>query len=318
MLSAATGFSDLEDGLRMAPDAIVPAASIGKTFVSAWALGLVQESRLQLDAPISGWLSAEPWFARLPNGGQITVRMLLDQSSGLVDHAWAPEWLTNYFAKTRDDPDHLFPPAELVSYVLDKKPLFPAGQGYNYSDTNYVLAGMIFEKITGRAYLDEIGERFIRPLGLTRTVGNRRAYPGLANGYLREKNTFGIPEKSFVDGRIFIDPAVEFTGGGVMSCAPDLARWAEALYQGRALPQPYLDELLRPNRFSDRPGVQYALGCNIVQTRHGVALGHSGTMPYYGSVMAYLPDRKLAVAIVANRTTFDRKAAVERLVSAIT
>lgn len=316
IFTLATGQADREAGQAMPTDAVMPAASIGKTFVSAWALALEQEGRLDLDAPISRWLGQEPWFARLPNGPEITTRMLLNHSSGLIDHAWTQEWLVNYFGKTKADPDHIFPPAELVSYALDRKPLFAAGKGYAYSDTNYVLAGMIFEKITGRAYIDEIRDRFWTPLGLTRVVGNARRAPGLVNGYLMEKNELGIPEKSFVDGAIFTNPNVEFTGGGVMSTSGDLARWAMALYGGKALPKPYLDELVAPNPAQKPSGSRYGLGVTMVETKVGAALGHSGTMPYYGSMMAYLPDRHMAVAIMANRMTFDRKAALEALVAA--
>lgn len=317
LISVATGFADREKKVLMTVDAVMPAASIGKTFVSAWGLALERQGRIDLDTPIAQWFGEEGWFARLPNGPDITVRMLLNHSSGLIDHAWTAAWLKDYFETSARDPDHHFPPEQLVGYALDQKPLFAAGQGYSYSDTNYVLAGMILERVSGKSYIEAIDALFWKPLGLKHMVGNARCAPGLVNGYLMEENTLGIPEKSFVDGAIFTNPAVEFTGGGVMSTATDLARWVSLLYQERAFPAPYLAELLTPNPATIGKPARYGLGVNIVDTAFGAAWGHGGTMPYYGSMAAYFPERKIAVAIMANRTDFDRKVAVEALVSAL-
>lgn len=317
VVTVASGYADIEAGQPMSPDALMPAASIGKTFVSAWALALEQEGRLDLDAPISRWFAARPWFARLPNGPAITVRMLLTHTSGLIDHAWNPAYLSDFFARTKGDPDNIFTPEELVGYVLDRKPLFAAGRGYNYSDTNYILAGLIFEQVAGATYYDEIRRRFFTPLGLTETVSSdRRRYPRLVNGYLREKTPLLLPEKSFVDGAMFVNPGVEFTGGGVMSTSGDLVRWGRALYSGRALPKPYLNELIATPAIPAHEDGAYGLGVTVRDLpKIGRVWGHSGTMPYYSSVMAYVPDRQIAVAMMANRTRFDRAPALIGLIA---
>ncbi len=171
--------------------------------------------------------------------------------------------------------------------------------------------------MSGASYYDEIRRRFFIPLGLTETVSSdRRSYPRLVNGYLREKNDLGLPEKSFVDGAMFVNPGVEFTGGGVMSTSGNLVRWARALYTGRALPKPYLDELLATPAIPPHEDGRYGLGVTIRDLPNiGRAWGHSGTMPYYGSVMAYFPDRRLAVGVMANRTRFDRPAALAGVVA---
>lgn len=317
IIEVATGFADHEAGIAMPVNAVMPAASIGKTFVSAWGLALEREGKINLDEPISHWFANETWFDKLPNGSTVTVRMLLNHSSGLIDHAWSPAWLKDYFETSAKEPDHVFPPEHLVSYVLDQEPLFAAGQGYSYSDTNYVLAGMIFERVSGHTYIDAIDALFWKPFGLAHMTGNARRAPNLVNGYLMEENSLGIPERSFADGAIFSNPAVEFTGGGVMSTSADLARWASILYQERALSAPYLEEMLKPNAATMEQPARYALGTNIVDTDVGTVWGHGGTMPYYGSTMAYLPTQKLSVAIMTNRTNFDRKSAIETLLRAV-
>ncbi|MEW5684015.1 MAG: serine hydrolase domain-containing protein [Pseudomonadota bacterium] len=314
----ASGFANIEAGQRMPADALMPAASIGKTFVAAWALALEREGKVDLDAPISRWFGAKPWFARLPNGPAITIRMLLNHTSGLIDHAWNPAYLQAFFARTKSDPDNIFTPEELVAFVLDRPPLFVAGKGYNYSDTNFILAGMIFEQAAGAGYYDEIRRRFFQPLGLARTVSSdRRSYPGLVNGYLREADGMGLPETSFVDGALFVNPGVEFTGGGVMSTSGDLVRWGRALFGGRAVNGPYLPELLATPDIPPHKDGKYGLGVMIRKVPGlGLSWGHSGTMPYYGSVLAHVPARRLTLAIMVNRNRFDRAPALAALARA--
>lgn len=314
----ACGFADVEAGQAMPVDALMPAASIGKTFVAAWALALVQEGRIDLDAPISRWFEMRPWFGRLPNGPAITVRMLLNHTSGLIDHAWNPAYLKAFFARTTVDPDDIFTPEELVAFVLDRPPLFAPGKGYNYSDTNFILAGLILEQVAGAGYYDEIRRRFFQPQGLSNTVSSdRRRQPGLVNGYLREAEGMGLPEKSFVDGALFVNPGVEFTGGGVMSTAGDLVRWGRALFEGRALAGAYLPQLVATPAVPPHDDGAYGLGVMIRKIPGlGLTWGHSGTMPYYSSVLAHVPRRRLTMAVMANRTRFDRAPALVALARA--
>jgi D-alanyl-D-alanine carboxypeptidase len=148
LISVSTGLADVEHKTALRPNDLMLAGSTGKTFASAVILLAIQERKLSLDDRVEKWLGSEPWYPRLPNAHDLTLRMLMNHSSGIAEHVLDPQFL----AALHHDPDKIWKPAELVAYILDKPPLFPAGQGWSYADTNYILAAMVFEKATGRRY----------------------------------------------------------------------------------------------------------------------------------------------------------------------
>lgn len=304
VLTLATGLSDVEAGVPTAADMVMPAGSIGKTFVSAVALSLVNEELLDLDAPISTWLGDEPWFRRLPNGRDITLRRLLNHSSGLVDHVQQEEFQRVIRGIVRGpDRDRILTPRELIAFVLDQDPLFAPGEGYSYTDTGYILVGLILEKVGGRPYDSLLQERLLGPLELTRTrPQDRRSVPRLAQGYARQSDVFGLSGAVLEDGTLPFHPQTEWTGGGLYSNARDLARWAQILYQGRAIDGPYLDVLLGSVAPVERddPRQSYGLGVDIFEGPLGPSYGHDGFFPGYNSKMAFYPDHGVAVAMQVN------------------
>src|SRR4051794_17131620 len=159
----ATGFSDTERHVRMRPSSRMLSGSTGKTFVAATALALAQEGVLRLDDPVKVWLSDRPWFSRLPNHDRITLRQLLTHSSGVPDHVYMKSFAADV-AKTWKLPGQQHPPEALIAYVLDAPPLFEPGKGYHYSDTGYLLVGLIIEKASGHSYYSEVERRFLTPL----------------------------------------------------------------------------------------------------------------------------------------------------------
>jgi D-alanyl-D-alanine carboxypeptidase len=303
-VACAAGYSDKEAKTPMRADARMLSGSVGKTFVAAVAISLAQEGKLGLDDKISKWLGKEDWFGRLPNGKDITLRQLLTHSSGLRDHVYDPAFVKDVHERVageNPDPDFYFKPRELVGFILDKKPLFPAGKGYSYSDTGYILAGMIIEKSSGGAYYGELKKRILDPLKLSRTVpANRLDIPGLAAGYLSTDNPLGLPSKTLADGKMRFNPANEWTGGGLASNPLDLVRWAKALYEGKALKKPYLEDLLSSGfKGKDAKG-RYGLGVAIMQTSMGPVYGHGGWFPGYLTALFYFPAQKVALSMQVN------------------
>src|SRR5919206_967534 len=146
----AVGFSDRETKRAMTPTDRMPAGSVGKTFAAATALQLVKEGKIRLADKIEKYLGREPWFPRLPNAKDITVRQLMNHTSGLVRYEFKEQFTKDLTA----NPEKSWKPAELVAYLLDEKPPFVAGEGWDYSDTNYIVLGMIIEKVTGRKFYD--------------------------------------------------------------------------------------------------------------------------------------------------------------------
>jgi len=306
--AAATGWADREARAPMTPDARMLSGSTGKSFVAAVAVSLAQGGQLDLDAPIARCLGDRPWFHRLPNAEALTLRLLLRHQSGLRDHIRSDAFrrAAQRRMQTRG-PDAAFRPEELVQYVLDTDPLFPAGDGYHYSDTNYILAGLLIEQATGRDYYDVLRRRILDPLGLTRTApATRRDLPGLVPGYNQGEAPFGLPPTVTTEGVLLYNPATEWTGGGLVTNSQDLARWAKVLYEGEAMPGDYRDTLLDavPKDSTQQvrygPDVRYGLGVTIRSTDLGTAYGHRGWPPGYLSIFEYYPEHDVAVALQVN------------------
>jgi D-alanyl-D-alanine carboxypeptidase len=316
LVRVSTGFSDLELHTPMPRDAVMPAGSIGKQFLAMMALALEHDGRVDLDVPIGRWLSDRPWFARVPNASALTLRMLLAHRAGLPDHRDDPRFhadVKQRFARRPYDPDFRLTPEELIGYILDAPPLFAPGAGFKYSETGYILAGVALERACGCVYYDELVQRFLKPLKLTATApATGRVHARLVQGYIGSR----IPEfpgRTLEHGKLRFSPATEWTGGGLFSSAGDLARWSALLYEGRAAPWPYLDELLAgaggtsmprtPGEAAGRPAPSvdsYGLGVRIWSTELGPAYGHGGEFPGYFSFAIYFVKYRTAVALQTN------------------
>ncbi len=293
-----TGYSDREAKTQMKPSDLMLQGSVGKTYAAALAMQLVKEGKIKLDERIETYLGREKWFTRLPNAKEITVRMLMNHTSGLVRYEFKDEFTKDLTANV----DKVWKPEELIAYIFDTKAPFEAGKGWDYSDTNYIVLGMIIEKVTGKRYYDLVRKRILQPLKLRNTVpSDSRTIIGLAQGYAGEGNPFGGTDAMIVGGKFAINPQFEWTGGGMASTTEDLARWAKAMYEGRAFDAGMLPEMLTgtPAPMLGKEA-KYGLGVIIRPTAFGTSYGHSGFFPGYITEMIYFPEHKIALAIQVN------------------
>ncbi|MFK4087831.1 serine hydrolase domain-containing protein [Kribbella sp. NPDC020789] len=263
--------------------------SITKTVTATVTLQLVAEGKLKLDAPVAGYLP------RLGLDPRITTRMLLQHTSGLFaytgevydDGTIVPgipvtgqEWVDNRF--------HRYTPEELVRLALSKPPRFAPGTDQNYSNTNYTVALLLIEKLTGHSYADEVRRRIIRPLGLTGTVvpGNRTELPGPhAHGYYRYTDN---GETKLVD--VSRQNMSLLAGAGDMiSTTKDLRTFISALMSGKLLPAPLLAQMRDPHG-----KLNYGLGLfvqDLGPSCGGIVYQHNGSPPAgYGALMYSSPD----------------------------
>lgn len=294
----AVGYSDLESKTAMKPGDAMLAGSVGKTFAAAVALQLAAEGKIELDARIERYLGSEAWFGRLPNAGSITVRQLMNHTSGLVRY----EFNQKFLADLKASPDKTWRPDELIAYLFGSKAPFEAGKGWDYSDTNYIVLGMIIEKVSGMRYYELARKKLLKPLKLKRTFPqNKRRLKGLVQGYAGEGNEFTGSDKVLSNGVFAINPQFEWTGGGMVSNAGDLARWAIGFYEGRAFDRSLLSEALNgvaaPLLGRD---ARYGLGVIVRPTAIGTSYGHSGFFPGYMTDMMYFPEHRIAVAVQVN------------------
>jgi len=294
----AVGYSDRAAKTPMKPNDRMLAGSTGKTFAAATALQLVKEGKIGLDDKVEKYLGSEQWFSRLPNANDITVRQLMNHTSGLVRYEFKDTFTKDLTA----NPEKVWKPTELLSYIFDEKDSFEAGKGWDYSDTNYIVLGMIIEKVTGKKFYDEANKRVIKHLKLKGTIPqDGLKIDGVVQGYAGANNPFGGKDEMIQNGKFAINPQFEWTGGGWASTSEDLARWAKMYFEGKAfdaslLPQ-MLDGVAAPMLGRE---TKYGLCVIIRQTAAGKTYGHSGFFPGYMTDMMYFPEQRIAIAVQTN------------------
>jgi len=303
VITAATGFADIEAARAMTPETRMLAASIGKTFVAATVLALESDGLLARSDLLSDHLGDRAWFGSLPNASTITIGHLLRHEAGLPDHPNMPTFQSAAAARFAVG-DAAFSPAELLGFVVGEAPRFKPGAGWAYSDTGYILLGLVIEKVTGQTYYEVVQRRFLDPLGLDRTApSDRRDIPGLAVGYTVPGNPFGLPPRTAdADGALLWDPGVEWTGGGLASTSRDLARWGHVLYGGAAMDASYLERLLDTVPVApDAPDIRYGAGVAVyAETPRGTVYGHGGWIPGYVSSLRHYTDLGVTIAFQIN------------------
>lgn len=296
LVRAHAGVADRTTKAPMDDDGLLLLGSTGKTLFAALAMQLVREGKLDLDAKVATWFAKEAWYARVPNAQHVTIRHLLMHRSGIMRYEFAPEFVQRLLA----EPDHRFTPREELAFVLDKEPAFEAGKGFEYSDTNYVLLGLVLEQITGKPCYDAIRERFLQPLGLRGLVPSvGRKIPGLLQGHAGDRNEFGGRDAMLVDGQLPFDAGFEGAGGGFAGNAGDLARWGRALYGGDVL-KDVRDLVVAGEPAPLGKQARYGLGCIVAPSPHGPAWGHRGFFPGWLSELRHYPERGVTVAVIVN------------------
>ncbi|MFI6603642.1 serine hydrolase domain-containing protein [Nonomuraea sp. NPDC050536] len=280
--------------------------SVNKPLTATLVLQLVAEGKIGLDDPVADYLP------KLGLDQRITVRMMLQHTSGLfnytgdfdADGKWetgipgmGKEWLDNRF--------HSYQPEELVRLALSKPARFEPGTDQRYANTNYTLALLLIEKVTGRSYAKEMERRILRPLGMRGTVvlGDRTQLPGPhAHGYLRYQDDAG--QWKVVDVSRQNDSLLA-GAGALISTTQDLQTFISALLGGKLLPAPLLAEMRKPYG-----KLGYGLGLwvqDLGPNCGGIVYQHNGSPPAgYGTLMYSSPDGKKT--LTASLTTGDAAA----------
>lgn len=298
--SIVSGFGDKEKQKPLQVNDRFLQGSVGKTYVAAIALQLVKDRKINLDYKVSHYLGDLDWYKRIPNAADITVRMLMNHTSGVMRYEFKDAFTKDLSA----NPDKHWLPEELLAYIIDEKASFPAGSDWEYSDSNFILLGMIIEEVTGKEYYDLLQKQILDPYKLKNTFpSDNRKLKGLATGYAGPDNPFGGKDKVIgEDGLFIINPQFEWTGGGVYSTTADLAAWGSLLYNGRVIDTATMIWYATPAKLGKN--TRYGLGVIVRQTSLGPAYGHSGYFPGYLTEMLYFPANGMCIAIQANSSDF--------------
>lgn len=297
------GYADLESEAEMTPQARLLSGSIGKTYVAAAAHKLMLAGKLDFDHLAISFFPGEAWFKRIPNAETISVRQLLRHQSGIARHVFKPSFLPDCYGQ----PDKVWKPKELLSYIFDDEAMFPAGEDWAYADTNFVVLGMIIEKQSGMAFYDYVQQNFLSPLGLKDTLpSDSRKVQGLVQGYIKDFQFEGGPSRTLEDGVFFFNPQFEWCGGGYASSSMDLARWAHLLYGGQAMQGDYLTTMLDGVEAKLGPGKRYGHGVMLIDSELGPEAGHDGIMMGYTATVGHLLEQNLTFCLMLN--TDDQRA----------
>ena len=279
LLARGYGEADVEDHVPAADSTIYQSGSVGKQFTAALVVRLAGEGRLGLDDWIAKWLPEGP-----PGWRRITIRQLLTHTSGIPDYA---DSTLDY---RRD-----YTEAELVRLAASLPPLFQPGERWSYSNTGYLLLGVIIHRLTGTFYGDLLRSQVFEPLGMrtARIISESAIVPNRADGY------------RLVDGRLehqeWVAPTLNATADGSLYLTVlDLARWAVGLNHRRYPGPDGLRQSWTPVRLNDGGTYPYGFGWSLDQQRGYPRIGHTGSWQGFKASIQRYPEHDLTVIALAN------------------
>lgn len=277
-IRASYGFADLEARIPVTPATNFRLASVSKQFTAAGILLLSEQGKLRLDDRLTQWIPSLPPVAR-----EMTLRHLLTHTSGLIDYedVMSPTQTTQL-----SDQD--------VLRLLESqdRTYFAPGTGYRYSNSGYVLLGLVIEKASGQTFTDFLRQRIFEPLGMRNTVAHvssRTLVRDRAYGYSHENGKWVRTDQS--------PTSATLGDGGIYSSIDDLARWDAALYDDRLLRSESLAQAFTSATPTDDPEVAYGFGWRIT----GETLWHSGESIGFRNVLVRYPQRRSTVIVLTNR-----------------
>jgi CubicO group peptidase (beta-lactamase class C family) len=278
--SRAFGMADLENSVPATTETLIRTGSIAKPITAVAAMTLVDAGRLNLDSPVQTYCASFP-----PKQWPITTRELLSHTSGIRhyrpeevsegDNTHHYKWMTGGFAIFASDPL-----------------LFQPGTSYNYSTYGYSVVGCVIEGATGARFQDYVTEQVLKPAGMSHTFVDDvfEVVPHRARGYQN------------VDGKVknaaLMDSSYKIPGGGYVTTAEDLVRFAQALLDGKLLKASTVSEMWTASKQSLASGNSYGLGFQI--NEGGKYVSHSGSQSGTSTNLLIVPNVRLAVAVMAN------------------
>ena len=283
------GLANVELRVPATKNTVFEIGSITKQFTATAILMLAEEGKVSLDDPITKYFPDAPQTWQ-----QITIRHLLNHTSGIQNHVAVPEFL-NLF-RTNMEFQSSLTRAELIKLFF-KLPLeFQPGETWAYDNTGYYLLGIVVEQASGKSYWQFLDERIFKPLGMTHTRNTdpRAIIPNRASGYEWQKNSF--------ENRAVLTPFEAFAAGALLSTAGDLAKWDGALYTETLLKKSSLEQMWAPAKINNGATAPFSYGYGwFIDRYHGHRIvQHSGGTPGFSSAIYRFIDDRLTVIILTN------------------
>jgi len=281
----AVGKGSLETGQAPPLDGEVRIGSNTKTFVAVVVMQMVQEGKVGLDEPIETYLPGLIKGEGI-DASKITVRQLLQHTSGLPEYTDTVPGRSDIFQIK----DHYAQPRDLLDTALSKPAAFEPGTQWAYTNTNYVVLGMLIERVSQRPVGEQIDQRIIKKLGLSHTY-----FPAPGDRSIKGTHPQGyhLSAEGKLEDITEMDPAWGWAAGAMVSTPSELNTFFQAVFDGRLLTQTSIDEMKKSVDASSRfgPGVVYGLGLiGTPLSCGGTSWGHGGTIHGYQTNDAVGPD----------------------------
>lgn len=286
ILSKGYGLADVEHAIPVTPDTVFAIGSLTKQFTGLAVAQLVAEKKISLDDSLQKYIPEYPEY-----GNKITIRNLLNHTSGLFNYTQNPE------LHRQADENHSH--QEMMAWFKDIPPAFSPGERFSYTNSGIYLLGMIIERVTGMAYADYLRRHVFEPFGMEHTyygdsftiISNR------ARGYDLSKKEL----KNAMD----YSATVPFTAGALLSTPRDLLFYVRQVHEGRLVSKKVRDVIYKREKFPDGSPIDYALGCIKISDFKGHRkYSHAGEIYGYFSQLAYYPADRLTVVILSNRKSY--------------
>ena len=296
MWIGAGGMADLHNGVAMKPCNISRMGSTVKMYTAVTVMKLQEEGKLNLDDKVSAYLHGDV-IDNLENADKATIRQLLQHSSGIYNY------IQNLVFQTASTNDLIreWKPEDLLRYAYHKGAYFAPGEDVRYSNTNYILLGMLIEAIEGKPFYEVFEEKLFLPLGLTLTsfAAKDPVPDGIVRGYIDIYSNLQVLESTYFSGWDYYT-----ADGGLISNPYDMSRFFQALMQGQILNASSLDEMLTWQTPKDPDPefypIDYGLGIFKIDTPQGIAYMHSGDAIGYYANMIYFPDDSTTIVYAVN------------------
>jgi D-alanyl-D-alanine carboxypeptidase len=279
-IEVASGVAELASEAPLTVEHRLRIGSVTKTVTAAILLRLQEDGLVDLDAPISDYVDTP-----VPNAAEISVRQLLNHTSGIANYLNYP----NFFDIA--DGDRVWEPAELVQMGVDLGPVFDPGQGWEYSNTNYIIAGMIAEAVTGQTFGQAVRATILDPAGLEETYfdGEEMVEGELAHGY--------IPGEDLTFSH---HPSAAWAAGAMVMTVGDLMKWTDAVFRGPLLSDASKEQMMDVVTTGNPETPYYGLGVEMPSLDVGAVVGHGGLFPGYTSTMGLRIDSDDVVVAISN------------------
>lgn len=293
LYNKATGYRKVDGEHKTASDINTRyrIGSISKMFTATMILQLVDEGRLSLDSTLA------KFFPKMANSGKITIRQMLNHTSGIHNFTNDEEYLQYYTQGQTQE--------QLLERFYKLKPDFEPGTGTEYSNTAYVLLGFIVEKATNNSYAQELKTRIADKAGLKNTY-----YGKPADVKQNEAFSYNYDGKNWNEDKE-TDMSIPHGAGAIVSTPNDKAAFITALFTGKLLKPETLEQMKTVDENN------FGLGCMEFQFRDKVAYGHGGSIDAFESNLAFMPGDSLAVAVCSNGLNYSMNQLMIGLLSII-